>query len=127
VAWKGDNFEIAGITRDMIDRFSLRTNQINQAAEQRGITDPRDKDKLGALTRERKHKDATMPGLRAEWRQRVRPVNRIFSRSGFAPMMERRVFPSRRGDHGESAAAGGGMGGVDRRMARQRPEPAGVL
>jgi conjugative relaxase-like TrwC/TraI family protein len=71
VAWKGDNFEIAGISRDMIDRFSQRTNQINQAAEQRGVTDARDKDKLGALTRERKRKDATMPELRAEWRQRL--------------------------------------------------------
>jgi conjugative relaxase-like TrwC/TraI family protein len=76
VAWKGDNFEIAGITRDMIDRFSLRTNQINQAAEKRGITDPRDKDRLGALTRERKQKDATMPVLRAEWRQRLTDEDR---------------------------------------------------
>jgi conjugative relaxase-like TrwC/TraI family protein len=71
VAWKGDNFEIAGITRDMIERFSRRTTQINQAADKRGITDPRDKDRLGALTRERKRKDATMPKLRAEWRQRL--------------------------------------------------------
>jgi conjugative relaxase-like TrwC/TraI family protein len=76
VAWKGDNFEIVGITRDMIDRFSLRTHQINQAAEKRGVTDPRDKDKLGALTRERKHKDATMPELRAEWRQRLTDEDR---------------------------------------------------
>ncbi len=76
VAWKGDNFEIAAIDRGLIDRFSLRTNQINQAAEKRGITDPRDKDKLGALTRERKHKDATMPVLRAEWRQRLTDEDR---------------------------------------------------
>jgi conjugative relaxase-like TrwC/TraI family protein len=76
VTWKGDNFEIAGITRDMIDRFSLRTNQINQAAEKRGVTDPRDKDKLGALTRESKRKDETMPGLRAEWRQRLTDEDR---------------------------------------------------
>jgi conjugative relaxase-like TrwC/TraI family protein len=71
VVWNGDNFEIAGISREMIDRFSQRTNQINQAAEQRGVTDARDKDKLGALTRERKRRDATMPELRAEWRQRL--------------------------------------------------------
>jgi conjugative relaxase-like TrwC/TraI family protein len=71
VAWNGDNFEIAGIDRGMIERFSLRTTQINQTAEKRGITDPRDKDKLGALTRERKHKDAAMPQLRAEWRERL--------------------------------------------------------
>ncbi len=71
VVWKGDNFEIAGISRGMIDRFSLRTSHINQTAEKRGITDPEAKGRLGALTRERKRKDATMPGLRAEWRQRL--------------------------------------------------------
>jgi conjugative relaxase-like TrwC/TraI family protein len=76
VAWKGDNFEIAGITRDLIDRFSLRTNQINHAAEKRGVTDPRDKDRLGALTRESKRKDETLPGLRAEWRQRLTDADR---------------------------------------------------
>ena len=71
VAWKGDGFEIDGISREMIERFSRRTAQINQAAEKRGVTDAEDKDRLGALTRERKRKDATMPELRAEWRQRL--------------------------------------------------------
>ena len=71
IAWNGDGFEIAGIDRGMIDRFSLRTNHINQTAEKRGITDPRDKDKLGALTRERKRNDATLPELRARWRERL--------------------------------------------------------
>jgi hypothetical protein len=71
VVWHGDNFEIAGIDRGMIERFSRRTTLINHTAEKRGITDAGDKDKLGALTRERKHKDATMPQLRAEWRERL--------------------------------------------------------
>ena len=70
-AWDGDDFEIAGIDRGMIDRFSRRTHHINQTAEKRGITDAKDKDKLGALTRERKQKDATLPQLRAEWRERL--------------------------------------------------------
>lgn len=71
VAWKGGGFEIAGIGRDMIERFSHRTGHINRVAEQRGITDAADKDKLGAMTRERKRKDASMLELRAEWRQRM--------------------------------------------------------
>ena len=71
VAWSGDHFEITGIGRATIDRFSRRTNQINQTAEKRGITDPRDKSRLGAMTRERKRKDATMPQLRARWRERL--------------------------------------------------------
>lgn len=71
VAWSGDHFEIAGIGRATIDRFSRRTHLINQTAEKRGITDPGDKAQLGAMTRERKRKDATMPGLRARWRERL--------------------------------------------------------
>jgi conjugative relaxase-like TrwC/TraI family protein len=71
VEWKGDAFEIAGITRAMIDRFSRRTNQINQVAGKRGITDPDAKAELGAMTRERKRKDATLPQLRARWRERL--------------------------------------------------------
>ncbi|HEY0341134.1 MAG TPA: MobF family relaxase [Steroidobacteraceae bacterium] len=77
VAWSGDNFEIAGISRSLIDRFSRRTTQINQAAEQRGITDAKAKDKLGALTREHKRKDATLPELRLRWYERLSDIDRI--------------------------------------------------
>jgi conjugative relaxase-like TrwC/TraI family protein len=94
VAWKGDNFEIAGIDRAMIDRFSQRTNQINQLADKRGITDPEAKDKLGALTRERKRKDATMPGLRAEWRERLTDDER--ATIGQAALKRRRPLPGHR-------------------------------
>jgi conjugative relaxase-like TrwC/TraI family protein len=71
VVWKGDSFEIDGIGRETLERFSRRTNLVNRTAAERGITDARDKDRLGALTRERKRKNATMPQLRAEWRQRL--------------------------------------------------------
>lgn len=71
VIWKGDAFEIAGIERATIDRFSQRTRLVNQVAERRGITDPVAKAELGAATRERKRKDATLPQLRAEWRARL--------------------------------------------------------
>jgi conjugative relaxase-like TrwC/TraI family protein len=100
VAWHGDSFEIAGIDRGMIDRFSRRTHQINQAAEKRGITDPRDKDKLGALTRERKRKDATMPELRARWRERLTDDERAaIALAGW----KRRRFPAPR--NGREAVA----------------------
>ena len=71
VEWNGDAFEVAGIHRAMIDRFSRRTHQIDQAAEKRGITDAAAKAELGAMTRERKRKDAALPQLRAHWRQRM--------------------------------------------------------
>ena len=71
VVWQGGNFEIAGISRGLIDRFSRRTTHINHTAAKLGVTDPADKAKLGAFTRERKRKDATMPELRAGWRKRL--------------------------------------------------------
>ena len=40
VAWQGKSWEIAGISRDMIERFSNRTMLINRTAEKQGITDP---------------------------------------------------------------------------------------
>jgi hypothetical protein len=57
----------------------------------------------------------------------VRSVNRICFPVGPPPMMERPMFPSRRSDHGEGPAAGGGVGNADRRVATERTPPAGVL
>jgi conjugative relaxase-like TrwC/TraI family protein len=71
IVWKGDSFEIEGIGRATLERFSRRSNLVNRTAAERGITDAHAKDRLGAMTRERKRKDITMPGLRAEWRQRL--------------------------------------------------------
>lgn len=121
VVWKGDNFEIAGITRDMIDRFSLRTNHINHVAETRGITDARDKDRLGALTREHKRKDATMPQLRAEWRQRLTDDDR--AALGQAVLGQR--HPAGNRPDRPPAARSGGQAMIARLRARAkaaRPE-----
>jgi len=98
VEWKGDTFEIAGVTRAMIDRFSRRTNHINHVAEKRGITDPHDKDKLGAMTRERKRKDATMQGLRAGWRQRLTDEERTAIAQ--AALWQRRPLPGGKAEGG---------------------------
>jgi conjugative relaxase-like TrwC/TraI family protein len=94
VEWKGNTFEIAGIGRDTIERFSSRTTQINRVAEKRGITDPHDKDKLGAMTRERKRKTATMPSLRAEWRQKLTDEERAAIAQ--AALRQRRPLPDGR-------------------------------
>ncbi len=76
VVWKGDSFELAGIDRTLIDKFSGRTLHINRIAERRGITDEAAKAELGARTREGKRHDATLPQLRAEWRQRLTDEDR---------------------------------------------------
>src|SRR3984893_49089 len=48
VARKRDDFEIAGIPRDVLKRFSRRTALIEKIAEEKGITDPDRKAELGA-------------------------------------------------------------------------------
>jgi conjugative relaxase-like TrwC/TraI family protein len=118
VEWKGDNFEIAGIDRKTIDRFSLRTSHINQAADKRGITDPRDKDKLGALTRERKAKDATMPQLRARWWQRLTDGERAVIAQ--AALRQRRPLPGKGGSRHERDEGGRQQRLGDHLMQRQR-------
>src|SRR5580704_4121007 len=51
---KRDDFELAGIPKDVLGRFSRRTALIEKAAAEKGITDPKRKDLLGAETREKK-------------------------------------------------------------------------
>ena len=60
-------FEIAGISRDLIDKFSRRTKTINATAERLRITDPAQKAKLGALTRENKNGSLLVSDLEQFW------------------------------------------------------------
>lgn len=68
---KRDDFEIAGIPKDVLKRFSRRTALIEKMAEELGITDPRRKDGLGAETREKKGKPLGLGALRKEWNARL--------------------------------------------------------
>jgi conjugative relaxase-like TrwC/TraI family protein len=68
---KRDDFEIAGITADVLKRFSRRTAVIEKVAAEKGITDPDRKAELGAETRERKDSDLSWEGLRKEWNSRL--------------------------------------------------------
>src|SRR5581483_1370939 len=60
-------FDIAGISRDLIDKFSRRTMTINATAKRLGITDPAQKAKLGALTREKKNGSLLVSDLERFW------------------------------------------------------------
>lgn len=64
-------WEIAGIGRGLIERFSRRTDQINKLAEKKGITDPRQKDGLAASSREGKRHGLTRSDLLSEWQARL--------------------------------------------------------
>jgi conjugative relaxase-like TrwC/TraI family protein len=53
---KGKGFEIAGVSDELVERFSRRKRAIEKLARALGITTPEGKDKLGATTRLSKDK-----------------------------------------------------------------------
>jgi conjugative relaxase-like TrwC/TraI family protein len=71
IVHKGKWFELAGINRALIEKFSRRSLTINAAARDRGITDAAEKDKLAALTRESKAKHLLIPDLAPIWWDRL--------------------------------------------------------
>ncbi|MEO0630535.1 MAG: MobF family relaxase, partial [Planctomycetota bacterium] len=66
-----DGWEIAGVPRSVLEKFSRRTDEIEKAAERLGVTDAERKAGLGATTRQHKAADLTMNELRAEWTSRL--------------------------------------------------------
>ena len=64
-------WEVAGVPERVIHEFSRRTRAIEKMAAEQGITDAKDKDRLGALTRERKRTRLSPDELHAEWRSRL--------------------------------------------------------
>jgi len=96
---KRDAFEIAGVPADVLKRFSRRTTLIEKVAEDRGITDPKQKDGLGAETREKKGKPLSWETLRKEWNKRLSDTER----EGLAKV-HRRERGLARPEHGEKLA-----------------------
>jgi conjugative relaxase-like TrwC/TraI family protein len=64
---KRDDFEVMGMPAAVLKRFSRRTELIERVADERGITDPKIKDLLGAETREGKNAELSWNQLRAAW------------------------------------------------------------
>ena len=64
-------WEIASVPESVIDKFSNRKKQVEQLAEELGITDAAQKDKLGATSRKRKDHKLSMDDLRQEWDSRL--------------------------------------------------------
>ena len=63
-------WEIQGVSRDLLEKFSQRTEKIEQVAKENDVTDAQAKDKLAALTREKKVK-VSMDDLKREWAARL--------------------------------------------------------
>ncbi len=66
------NFEIQGVSRSTIEKFSRRQAEIDQLAEELGITNPATKDKLAATTRQSKEENlVAIADLPDCWRNRL--------------------------------------------------------
>lgn len=70
-------WEIAGLPQRVLDKFSQRTEQVEQKAKELGITSAKEKDGLAALTRERKQKHLSKTELRELWEKRISPDERV--------------------------------------------------
>ncbi|MBL8879312.1 MAG: relaxase domain-containing protein, partial [Phycisphaerales bacterium] len=64
-------WEVAGVAQSALRKFSRRTERIEKAAAERGMTDPVEKSALGAATREKKRDELSLPELKENWRRRL--------------------------------------------------------
>lgn len=74
---RGRFFEIGGLDRELLDRFSLRRGVVEKAAAQEGSSEnPGAKRALSRLTRERKAEELAVDQLRDIWKARLLPRQR---------------------------------------------------
>lgn len=64
-------WEVAGVERATLEKFSRRTVLIEELAAEKGIHDAGEKAALGAKTREKKGAARSLDDLRREWRTRL--------------------------------------------------------
>jgi conjugative relaxase-like TrwC/TraI family protein len=64
-------WEIAGLDKSTLDKFSRRSALISKVAEKEGLNTGAGRSDLGAKTRERKNKNLSMAELRQEWMSRL--------------------------------------------------------
>ncbi len=70
----GSSFEVIGVPSEVLDHFSKRTNEIGQIAEEKGITDAKALDNLGAKSRSSKQKGLGMEELLQDWKRQIREL-----------------------------------------------------
>lgn len=85
----GRDFEVAGVSRKTIDKFSRRTGLIEQLAADWGITDAAEKGLLGQKTREKKSTLVPPEQLPATWRDRLNEIEK----QQFDNIIHKRVKP----------------------------------
>jgi conjugative relaxase-like TrwC/TraI family protein len=70
VVRSGDWWEIKGVSREVLEKFSQRSEVIEEVARKKGVATVDAKGKLGASTREKKVQ-ASMADLKREWAERL--------------------------------------------------------
>ena len=65
------SFEIDGVPQKVIDLFCKRTDEIGRIAKEKGVSNAKELDQLGARSRTSKQKGRDMAELKAEWRQQI--------------------------------------------------------
>jgi conjugative relaxase-like TrwC/TraI family protein len=70
----GKSFEVKGVPKNVIEIFSKRTDEIGRVAKEKGITNPKDLDELGARTRSKKVKGLSMAELKQEWKRQIKEL-----------------------------------------------------
>ncbi|MEA5426388.1 MobF family relaxase [Arcicella lustrica] len=91
------SFEIEGVPQNVIDLFSKRSDEIDRIAKEKGITDAKELDGLGARTRANKQKGVGMDELKANWRKQIFELDDQGQGKGseilrFAPEKERTIL-----------------------------------
>lgn len=85
-------WEIAGIGRDTVEKFSNRTQEVEAVAAEKGITEAKSKSELGARTRNRKAENLTLDELRTEWGSRLTDAEKTaIERAGKTASGERKA------------------------------------
>lgn len=77
------SFEIVGVPPSVIAHFSKRTNEIGQIAREKGITDAKELDKLGAMTRGKKEQGMSMAALREDWKRQILEIEQQSNQDHF--------------------------------------------
>lgn len=74
---KADNaFELTGLERSMLQKFSRRTQEIEEYSKEHGITDEEQKSHIGVKTREAKRGNITSEQQDIAWRERLTDAER---------------------------------------------------
>ena len=66
-----ERWEILGVDREVVEKYSTRTKEINSLAQKEGISDPKHKAKLGRITRNDKGKSVEENQFKTIWKDRL--------------------------------------------------------